>query len=33
MLVDTPGFNDTHRTDIEVLNLLADWMKHSYEEG
>lgn len=26
ILVDTPGFDDTHMTDIEVLCLIADWL-------
>ncbi|KAL8924264.1 MAG: hypothetical protein Q9172_002777 [Xanthocarpia lactea] len=30
ILVDTPGFNDTNRTDTEILTALADWMKSSY---
>lgn len=32
MLVDTPGFNDTVRSDTEILGLLVDWMKDSYGE-
>ena len=32
MLVDTPGFNDTVRTDTEILGLLVDWMKSSHGE-
>ena len=32
MLVDTPGFNDTVRSDTEILGLLVDWMKESYGE-
>ncbi|CAL8578089.1 hypothetical protein XPA_003890 [Xanthoria parietina] len=27
ILVDTPGFNDTNRSDTEILTALADWMK------
>jgi hypothetical protein len=26
-LVDTPGFNDTNKTDAEVLTMIADWLK------
>ena len=33
MLVDTPGFNDTERSDTDILSLLADWMKGSYNEN
>ena len=32
MLVDTPGFSDTVRSDTEILGLLVDWMKESYGE-
>jgi len=30
VLVDTPGFDDTHLSDMEVLGLIADWLKESY---
>ena len=26
VFVDTPGFDDTHMTDIEVLIAIADWL-------
>ena len=32
ILVDTPGFNDTVRSDTEILISLVDWMKESYKE-
>lgn len=32
ILVDTPGFNDTNRSDTEILTALADWMKSSYHD-
>ncbi|KAH8693455.1 P-loop containing nucleoside triphosphate hydrolase protein, partial [Phaeosphaeriaceae sp. PMI808] len=32
-LVDTPGFDDTHLTDTQVLGLIADWLKYTYDEG
>ncbi|KAL8837556.1 MAG: hypothetical protein Q9176_005612 [Flavoplaca citrina] len=32
ILVDTPGFNDIHRSDTEILTALADWMKSSYQD-
>ena len=32
ILVDTPGFNDTERSDTDILASLADWMKGSYNE-
>jgi predicted GTPase len=28
-LVDTPGFNDSTRSDTEVLGVVGDWMKTS----
>lgn len=31
ILVDTPGFNDTNRSDTEILTAVADWMKGSYK--
>ena len=27
VLVDTPGFNDTYRSDMDVLELIGDWLK------
>ena len=33
MLVDTPGFDDTSKTDIEVLRQLANWLSASYHSG
>lgn len=32
ILVDTPGFNDTERSDTEILTSLAEWMKESYSD-
>jgi len=32
-LVDTPGFNDTNRTDTEVLKEIADWTSKTYKNG
>ena len=26
VLVDTPGFDDTNRTDKEILTLIASWL-------
>jgi hypothetical protein len=31
-LVDTPGFNDTNRSDTEVLREIADWTSATYRE-
>ncbi len=27
VLVDTPGFDDTHTSDTKVLNMIANWLK------
>ncbi|KAI1305487.1 P-loop containing nucleoside triphosphate hydrolase protein [Xylaria venustula] len=32
-LVDTPGFDDTNRTDTEVLRTVAAWLKETYSNG
>ena len=26
MFVDTPGFDDTYKSDIEILSMIADWL-------
>ena len=30
-LVDTPGFDDSTRSDTEVLSLIARWLQISYK--
>ncbi|OCK73986.1 hypothetical protein K432DRAFT_250303, partial [Lepidopterella palustris CBS 459.81] len=30
-IVDTPGFNDTFKTETQVLQDIADWLKQSYD--
>jgi len=31
-LIDTPGFDDTHRSDVDILTTIANWVQHaSYE--
>ncbi|KAM6479274.1 P-loop containing nucleoside triphosphate hydrolase protein [Trichoderma sp. SZMC 28011] len=30
-LVDTPGFDDTHRSDTDILRQVADWLNRSYQ--
>ncbi|KDQ23043.1 hypothetical protein PLEOSDRAFT_1014873, partial [Pleurotus ostreatus PC15] len=30
VLVDTPGFGDTDRSDTEVLKIIANWLKATY---
>ena len=32
-LVDTPGFDDTYRSDNDVLKELADWLIGSFRDG
>ena len=32
ILVDTPGFNDTERSDTDILAELAEWMKESHND-
>lgn len=32
-IVDTPGFNDTHRSDSEILKDLAEWLDSFYRDG
>jgi len=32
-LVDTPGFDDTNKTDTEILELVSEWMARTYEAG
>jgi hypothetical protein len=31
-LVDTPGFDDTSRSDTDVLILIANWLRESYKQ-
>lgn len=33
VLVDTPGFDDTFMTDVQVLQRIADWLKSTYEKN
>ena len=30
VLVDTPGFDDTNKTDREILSMIADWLTTTY---
>ncbi|KAL7933672.1 hypothetical protein V8C35DRAFT_327627 [Trichoderma chlorosporum] len=32
-LIDTPGFDDTNRSDVEVLQNIAYWLSKSFVEG
>ncbi|KAF5348462.1 hypothetical protein D9756_009608 [Leucocoprinus leucothites] len=31
VLVDTPGFDDTYRSDMETLTLIGDWLGRTYK--
>jgi hypothetical protein len=31
ILIDTPGFNDTYRSDEEVFKTIADWLTDSFK--
>ncbi|KAJ3525844.1 hypothetical protein NMY22_g10407 [Coprinellus aureogranulatus] len=33
ILVDTPGFDDTKKSDTDILKMIAQFLTHSYEEG
>ena len=30
VLVDTPSFDDTHRSEMEILRIIADWLTKKY---
>ena len=30
VFVDTPGFDDTHKSDADILKMVADWLKTTY---
>lgn len=30
VLVDTPGFDDTNRSDVEVLRMISNWMRETF---
>ncbi|KAG6814071.1 hypothetical protein H0H92_003118 [Tricholoma furcatifolium] len=32
IFVDTPGFDDTEKTDFQVLEQIANWMKETYQD-
>ncbi|KAJ8517864.1 hypothetical protein ONZ45_g5011 [Pleurotus djamor] len=33
VLVDTPGFDDTTRSDTDILKLIASWLEKTYKKG
>ncbi|KAF8159706.1 P-loop containing nucleoside triphosphate hydrolase protein [Crassisporium funariophilum] len=32
VFVDTPGFDDTNKSDVEILNMIADWLQKRYRQ-
>lgn len=32
-LIDTPGFDDSDRSDTDILNLVAGYLAQTYSEG
>jgi len=33
VFVDTPGFDDTHKSDVEILTMIADWLNTTYKRN
>jgi len=33
LFVDTPGVDDTYRSDIEILGMVADWLVKTYVDS
>ncbi|KAF9533613.1 P-loop containing nucleoside triphosphate hydrolase protein [Crepidotus variabilis] len=33
VLVDTPGFDDTHRSDADILRMIGDWLERTYRKN
>ncbi|KAI5995164.1 P-loop containing nucleoside triphosphate hydrolase protein [Pisolithus albus] len=33
VLVDTPSFNDTHKSDLQTLESISDWLNKTYQQG
>ena len=27
--IDTPGFDDTHRSDVEIFKMISDWLNNT----
>ncbi|KAG9312310.1 hypothetical protein JVU11DRAFT_7621 [Chiua virens] len=32
VLVDTPGFDDTYKSDLDILNMISNWLSSSYKK-
>jgi hypothetical protein len=30
LFVDTPGFDDTNKSDVEILDMIAEWLKTTW---
>ena len=30
VFVDTPGFDNTYKRDVDILKMVADWLKSTY---
>ncbi|KAF9441496.1 hypothetical protein P691DRAFT_779787 [Macrolepiota fuliginosa MF-IS2] len=33
VLVDTPGFDDTYLSDLDILKMISDWLRRTFEVG
>ncbi|KAF8811037.1 hypothetical protein BYT27DRAFT_7185147 [Phlegmacium glaucopus] len=33
VLVDTPGFDDAEKSDMEILQMIGDWLKQTYKKN
>ncbi|KAI6017899.1 hypothetical protein EDC04DRAFT_474657 [Pisolithus marmoratus] len=33
VLVDTPGFDDTKKSDLQILESISDWLSKTYKQG
>ncbi|KAL6302086.1 P-loop containing nucleoside triphosphate hydrolase protein [Sparassis latifolia] len=33
VFVDTPGFDDTNKSDLDILKMVADWLTKTYKKG
>ncbi|KAI5981048.1 P-loop containing nucleoside triphosphate hydrolase protein [Pisolithus orientalis] len=33
VLVDTPGFDDTTKSDLEILEMISNWLNQEYQTG
>jgi hypothetical protein len=30
VFIDTPGFDDTHKSEVDILKMVADWLRSTY---